>query len=398
MSESHYFLYFCRRTEKNGNTYMNLPIPDIYYAAACFAFVLSSLFCGVVRWFHMCRPFDREEAYFYPARRLITFIFLCFTLEAVYLFHPREADTWLFIRSFLVIFLPAMGALSFKRYFFGEEKRRRLRIVLVGGVPVLAVGTLFLMACLGRGILERHHTLVLTAVGGLGLVLNVCLLRASWWLYTLINAYQHEEYSNKDDFPVRFASGVIALPMLIVLAAWAVFLTGSREVNAWLNGVMMLTNVAILIAILHPQRKKCKRITDEMEEAIQEAREEEEDVLASYAAPAKKANIPEAVKDEIERNIRKALIEERLFLNPNLRMTDLKIAANTNRSYVSYVLGERFGPFYSVLSNLRIEYAIAYAKEHPNASSEEIALQSGFSTTRTYRKTLDDYKKKAKKS
>lgn len=375
---------------------MNFPIPDIYYAAACFAFVLSSLFCAVVRWFHMCRPFDREESYFYPARRLITFIFLFFTLEAVYLFHLREADTWLFIRSFLVISLPAMGTLAFKRFFFGEERRHKLRILLLGGVPMLAVGILFAMACLGEGILERHRIVVLTVVGGLGMVLNACLLRASWWLYRLINAYQHGEYSNKDDFPVRFACGVVALPLLTVLAAWTVFLTGSREVNAWLNGVMALTNVILLIIILHPQRKECKRITDEMNEAVQETRDEE-DAFASYTTSARKVDISEAVKDEIERNIRKALIEERLFLNPNLRMGDLIKAANSNRRYVSAVLGERFGSFYGVLRNLRIEYAIAYAKEHPNATSDDIAVESGFATAKTYRKTLNEYRKNLKK-
>lgn len=375
---------------------MDFPTPYIYYAAACFAFVLSSLFCAVIRWFHMCRPFDRKESYFYPARRLVTLIFLIFTLEAVYLFHPQEADTWLFIRSFLVISLPAMGTLAFKQFFFGDERRRRLRILLVGGVPGVAVGALFVMACMGGEVLEQHHTTVLTAVGVLGGVLNICLLRASWWLYTLINAFQHGEFSNKDDFPVRFASGVVALPLLTVLAGWAVFLTGSREVNAWLNVVMAVMNVAILIAILHPQRKECKQITDEMEEAVQETRDE--DVLASYAAPMKKADIPEAVKDELERNIRKALIEEQLFLNPNLRMNDLIAAANSNRRYVSAVLGERFGSFYSVLSNLRIEYAIAYAKEHPNASSEDIAFHSGFATVKTYRNTLNKYRGNTKKS
>lgn len=379
---------------------MDFPTPYIYYAAACFAFVLSSLFCAVVRWFHMCRPFDREEAYFYPARRLITLIFLFFTSEAVYLFHPREADTWLFIRSFLVISLPAMGTLAFKRFFFGDERRRRLRILLVGGVPGVAVGALFVMACVGGGVLERYHTAVLTAVGVLGGVLSLCLLRASWWLYTLINAYQHGEYSNKDDFPVRFASGVVALPLLTVLAGWAVFLTGSREVNAWLNVAMAVMNVAILIVILHPQRKECKQINDEMEKAALKTKEEDkdEDVLASYANPTKKANIPEAVKDELERSIRKALIEEQLFLNPNLRMDDLITAASSNRRYVSAVLGERFGSFYSVLSNLRIEYAIVYAKEHPDASAEDIAVNSGFTTAKTYRNTLNKYLENTKKS
>lgn len=47
---------------------------EIYYAAACLILVCSSVFCAFVRYFHMCRPFDENESYFYPARKLITFI------------------------------------------------------------------------------------------------------------------------------------------------------------------------------------------------------------------------------------------------------------------------------------------------------------------------------------
>ena len=34
--------------------------------ASCPILVVTSLFCALVRYFHMCRPFDEEETYFYP--------------------------------------------------------------------------------------------------------------------------------------------------------------------------------------------------------------------------------------------------------------------------------------------------------------------------------------------
>ena len=46
---------------------MILREPEIYYAAVCLVMVCSSLFCALVRYFHLCRPFDEHEEYFYPA-------------------------------------------------------------------------------------------------------------------------------------------------------------------------------------------------------------------------------------------------------------------------------------------------------------------------------------------
>lgn len=99
---------------------------EIYYAAACLILVCSSVFCAFVRYFHMCRPFDENESYFYPARKLITFIFACFALPVVWLFRMDSADAWIFMRSFLILFLPGAAVLSFRRYFFIELKHSKL--------------------------------------------------------------------------------------------------------------------------------------------------------------------------------------------------------------------------------------------------------------------------------
>ena len=76
--------------------------PEIYYAASCLILVVTSLFCATVRYFHMCRPFDEEEAYFYPARKLITIVYACFALPVVWLFRMDSPDACLFMRVFLV--------------------------------------------------------------------------------------------------------------------------------------------------------------------------------------------------------------------------------------------------------------------------------------------------------
>ena len=92
--------------------------------------------------------------------------------------------------------------------------------------------------------------------------------------------------------------------------------------------------------------------------------------------------------NELEAKIRVALTENRLYLNPNLKIGELADAVKSNRKYVSIVMKERFGSFYKELNRLRIEAAVRYREEHPSASREEIAAHCGFSNVRTYSRNL----------
>lgn len=42
-------------------------MPDIY-SDACLVVIVTGLICATIRLCHMCRPFDKEKDYFYPAR------------------------------------------------------------------------------------------------------------------------------------------------------------------------------------------------------------------------------------------------------------------------------------------------------------------------------------------
>ena len=96
------------------------------------------------------------------------------------------------------------------------------------------------------------------------------------------------------------------------------------------------------------------------------------------------SDIPSQVKKDIEGKIRKLVIDGKLYLNPNFNKTELVTLVGTNRTYLSEVLRDSFGSFYSFINKLRIEYAAEYSREHPTATNSEIAAQSGFGSVRTY--------------
>ena len=34
--------------------------PDIFYALACFTYIIVGITCGIIRWCHMCHPYDKQ--------------------------------------------------------------------------------------------------------------------------------------------------------------------------------------------------------------------------------------------------------------------------------------------------------------------------------------------------
>lgn len=357
--------------------------PDIYYAASCLILVITSLFCALVRYFHMCRPFDEEEAYFYPARKLITIVYVCFALPVVWLFRMDSPDAWFFMRVFLVLLLPGAGVLSFRRFFFSRTKHRRLIFVLSGIIPSAIILTCWIYGWIGGDTLHRHRYMLFPLVGVYSLMLTAMLLHTTCWLLRQIRLHMQEEYSNREDFPVRFAGFVVFIPVVYLGAAWWLFATGDRDYNMWLQLVISAMHIVFLILILHPQRKEYREVVEEAEELITEKMEA---VLSEQEEGSSLLSV--SVKDELEAKIRTALSEGKLYLNPNLKIGELADAVKSNRKYVSIVMKERFGSFYKELNRLRIEAAVRYKEEHPSASREDIATHCGFSNVRTYSRNL----------
>lgn len=357
--------------------------PEIYYAASCLILVVTSLFCALVRYFHMCRPFDEEETYFYPARKLITIIYACFALPVVWLFRMDSPDAYFFMRVFLVLLLPGAGVLSFRRFFFSKTRHRRLIFVLSGIIPLAIMLACWIYGWIGGDTLYRHRDMLLLLIGGYSLLLTAMLLHTTNWLLRQIRQHMQEEYSNSEDFPVRFAGFVVFMPVLYLGAAWWLFITGDHDYNMWFQLVISVMHIVLLIRILHPQRKEYREVVEEAEELIAE---KIETVLSDRGSGSSLLSVD--AKDELEAKIRAALTEDRLYLNPNLKIGELADAVKSNRKYVSIVMKERFGSFYKELNRLRIEAAVRYREEHPSASREEIATHCGFSNVRTYSRNL----------
>lgn len=83
------------------------------------------------------------------------------------------------------------------------------------------------------------------------------------------------------------------------------------------------------------------------------------------------------------------LDKEKLFLRPDLRITDVALQMNTNRTYLSRMINEECGCSFSDFINYkRIEYAQEKALSNPYISQEQLAESSGFLYSSSFSRTF----------
>lgn len=377
---------------------------DIYSTVVYSLLVFTFLFCGVLRWCNLWKSLGKNIDELYPARRLVTAIYLVVCLQFPYLLHPHSPDTWLFIRCFWIIYIPVAASLAFKKFFSGGKERGKLRQSLVGGVPLALMLVLFVFACIGGDMLAQWEKAVLWVVAGMGVLLTAYLLYVTVWLGRQIYDYNHSRYSNEKDFPIRFASGIISLPLILVAVAWILFWLNERIGYVCLTAVIALLGAGILLVILHPQFEKNisgEESPQETEKILVEEIAKEEGAPAKPDGAAKEEELPDEnsgsvlskhARTDLAQRIRTVMQEQQLYLNPNLKIDDIAKLLHTNRTYIVIVFKECFNSsFYSYLNIRRMEHSFRYAAEHPGATQKEIAFNSGFGSFKTYSRVRKAY-------
>lgn len=357
---------------------------NLYIWASCFAYVLAGVFCAILRWFHMCHPYDRYRHYFYPSRKTVTILFLLTLIQIPYLMHPQSEDGWLLERCFTVIYAPTFGSISLRSYFFGNLRQWFKKMFWTILLPSLLTLFLFINALNGGNELEQYVCPIRIASLLFSTIIAATLIIVFIKMMRKIRIINQEEYSNEEDFPAQFGLATSIGALFIWILAIIVFLIGNQTISAAYNNIVTVAAIILLISILNPIQSKCVLIEEETVRFIEGKRAERMGCSEDEEKEGEPTEISSQQKKDIEKKIRKIVIEGKHYLNPKFSRTDLVTLVGTNRTYLTEVLRENFGSFYSFINKLRIEYAAEYSKEHPTATNSEIAEHSGFGSVRTY--------------
>lgn len=361
--------------------------PDIYYALACFTNVLTGIFCSVVRWCHMCRPYESRGDFFYPVRRQVSLFFILIALQFPYVLHPSDACCWFFVRSFGVIYYPICIAMLLHGYFRVGQTGKRIRLHYF--LPIFLIGVLMLLffACWDT-LVVRYPVWIQCVTGIVSLLLSVGLIRECWWLGRRIDEYHAQNFSNESDFPYAFARKVIYQPILWVLVMWVVFLSDSKAVKMVVDLLSSVWMLFFLCLILHPNRKfhseKAKEDFEMMKRASMEAiRAEEEEyeqgaMLEESIDDAKNAKLSlrkrfsaedlEVAKDEV------LSIVSRRYLEPGLKRVEVVRDVRKSTQALAGAFITQVG-FYRLVNAFRIQHYERLMRSSSSIVNQDVAAE-----------------------
>ncbi len=352
----------------------------LLYSLGCFSYILSSIFFAVIRWGHVCHPYQKYSGSFFPARILSLYFFLFSILMLPYVFKPLNTEAWMLVKNYGILIIPTAWILLLYRYFDPfDYKHKRHRLRLVASVPMLVVLLQFLLTVIPGEISEQQRLQITGISIGTGIFLFAYLIYLSFWLNRKINEKNQDNYSNEEEFPVRLASRLIWQPLVYTSAYWIIIFTDSRLIRVGVDFLLTGWNLWLLLAVLHPghiSKDALEKLNDVISLYIQRKNLVP---LSDSPMEEKKDSLSIECINRIKADIREIVEQKKGFLNPHLTLAAVASQTDYGRTYVSKVFKQEFGGFYNYINRLRLDYAARYAQEHPEANQDEIACHSGFS-------------------
>lgn len=104
--------------------------------------------------------------------------------------------------------------------------------------------------------------------------------------------------------------------------------------------------------------------------------------------------IPEdCAYSELLEKIRKLMSEEKLYLYPNLKVSDLARLLNSNRNYIYNAINVEMGiSFSDYINSQRVDYASQLLKAHPELPINDVMFKSGFTSTSAFYRNFKKFK------
>lgn len=370
-----------------------------FYGLAATVFLTTSLVIAAVRWFHMCRPYEKNPGYYYPGRPFVIAIYLNAIFLIPYILHPEDPDAWYLVRIyFLPVTLLHFTILMFS-YFGGIMQWRKWRKpMLIIEAPVLLM--LLAVFCLsfwpGLHIEEKiGHLLCDYILFAMGAVVTLFCLAAMFMVIKWAKSIGEDDYSNTADFPVVEAKRWLLLVIVNIVVCWIGAISESKLVLSLCMLMFALSSVIFIISALHPHRRgnpEEDKYLDEVEKEVDfegagdwgDAGSAVTDSQNSSAEHIYSRTISQQKKGEILEAIRTVVEEQEAYLDPHLTLQDVADRSGYNRTYVSGLIKSEYGSFFSYINQQRLRHVDSYQQKNPSATISEAVIVSGFNSRQAY--------------
>ena len=362
---------------------------DMMFCASVAVYIAVSVCIGAIRWGHKCEPYARHADYYYPAWKAVVVCYMSDVLLCPIVLMPTDTDAIMYLRMMLILASPLFcAALLFS--YFGKVLKvgwwRNPVIALYIPFSIMAITALVLTLMPDTQIKGSFCTWFFSISGVLALVYLACFMLAVIMVARAMRRFQEENYSNPDDFPRQFAKGIIWLPILHLVVSWVTTSIGS--ITALSIGMLLLSVIGVifLIGALAPHRTMDVERLELGELQIEAVPDLPEPQIAEPEPQPviEEETLSQERKDEIVSIIRRHVEDEQAYLDSHLTLTSLSRTCGVNRTYLSQVITERMGGFYTYVNRCRLAHVARLKVQQPDTSIEEIATASGFGSRQSY--------------
>ena len=224
---------------------------------------------------------------------------------------------------------------------------------------------------------------------------------AVWTLHELPKYHRRlkEEYSYDEEINLHWLCGVMIL-FYVILAAWVYQALFKGYFSDIVYMTVSLVSWSVVCYFINRQDVVFREVvgssgsgaTDSSDIEAQATDSLEQQSCPQPAVPASVSveSSPQTsdVDEQMVADIYKAFEEDRIYLNPKLRLSDLAARIGTNRTYMSQYFNHTCEQsFYEYVNNYRVRHSMVLLSD-TDYTLEIIAEMSGFNSLSTFRRAF----------
>ena len=205
--------------------------------------------------------------------------------------------------------------------------------------------------------------------------LGICAL---WAVTFAVAAYCAKEYRRTRLLLPALALFLLTKDLVTYLTAGAAWMPGAESrplVYELFRGLMAVMGALVLLRLLLRPRSQSEP---------QESRQEPEAEEQTHAILSEVTD-----DDSLLSRFQHLLVDEQLFLRPQLTLPDVADTLGTNKTYISKLVNDHYKvSFPELINTLRIDYAEQYILNNRGARQEEVARACGFLSASSFNNTF----------
>lgn len=333
-------------------------------------FIVTNLYGWLLKRFFVPDAYKDDSNELYPARRSVAGFYLLQLFELPYLIKVCQPEALFYANGAGLLVFSSFMMVMVQRYFFLKTPSLQKRLLFL--FPMWACWVALLVPVFKTDLFTPQYQWIMTIVVLVVFAGYMFLIdRFRRQLMRRVREIDENEFSNEEDFPVKFAKSVRWLLVALCMMLLANFLFNDFIVKMIRDAIFTVVDVWFAIYTLNPHRK-IKKLPLELQ--MEDEVEEKEEVPSHR-------RLTEEQRKELEAKMLDLIKKEKLYLEDHFTMNDLVKRMNTNKTYLSEVIaGSAYGSFYQLINTLRIEHACWMLNEDPTLKMEQVALASGFTS------------------